>query len=212
MFCSICGCEIKETDKVCLACGQPNENYVAPEGAEAEVVAQAEAVEAAAEEAVEAAVATEAAEAVVEKVEDAAEEAGEVVKAAPASKKDLVKPIVALALAGVAFFSFASGLIPLIMSIVARFLAKPYKGVTEKPVSIFYKVTNIVSLVTIILSAVATAIGVIAVIFSLIGSLISGATFIGLAGLGGGMYLFDFDLFDIIIEILEEIFDAIGLI
>ena len=173
MFCSTCGCELKETDKVCLACGQPNENYVAPEGAE----------EVAAEEAV--AVVTE------EVVEEA-------VEAAPANgKKDMVKPIVALALSAFAFFSFASGLIPLILAIVAKVLAKPYKNVTEKPVSIFVKITNILSLVTIILSIIAIVVGVIAFTVSFIGALISGAAVGGVA--------MEMDLFEIIEDLLTEL-------
>ena len=153
MFCSVCGLEIKETDKVCPACGQPNENYVAPEGAE-EAVAEAVVEEAAVAVAVEE-VAQEVAEVVAE---EAAEAVAEAPVEAPA-KKNLAMPIVALALSGAAFLSFASGIIPLIMAIVARVLNKPYKKVTEKPVSIFAKITNILTIVTIILASFAFGIG-----------------------------------------------------
>ena len=209
MFCSVCGYEMKETDKVCLACGQPNENYVEPEGAEeaaAEVAAEEATVAVAVEEAVE----------VVETVE-AVEEAPK------AEKKSLVKPIVALALSAYAFLSFASGLIPLIMAIVARVLAKPYKKVTDKPISIFYKITNILSIVTIILSAIAMVVGLLSMVFSFLGTLMSGAAVVGGVGLGlGGMYfgdMFDLDFLDILMEIfeflfeiIEEILEAIGLL
>ena len=205
MFCSVCGYEMKETDKVCLACGQPNENYVEP-------------AEEAVEEVAEAAVATEVIEAVevVETVE-AVEEAPK------AEKKSLVKPIVALALAGYAFLSFPSGLIPFIMAIVARVLNKPYKNVTEKPISIFAKLTNIFSIVAIILSSIAMVVSIVSFAISFIGSLLSGAAVVGGVGLGlGGMYfgdMFDLDFLDILMEIfeflfeiIEEILEAIGLL
>ena len=200
MFCSVCGYEMKETDKVCLACGQPNENYVAPEGAE----------EAAAEVAAE-----EATVAVA--VEEAVEEAVEVVVEDAPAKKSLAKPIVALALAGYAFLSFPSGLIPFIMAIVARVLNKPYKNVTEKPVSIFYKITNILSIVTIILSAIAMVVSIVSFAISFIGSMLSGAAVVGGVGLGlGGMYfgdMFDFsELFELIFEFFLEMLESIGLL
>ena len=207
MFCSLCGAEVKETDKACLACGQPNENYVAPEGAEEA------AAEVAAEEATVAVAVEEAVEEAVEVVDEAVEV---VVEDAPA-KKSLAKPIVALALAGYAFLSFASGLIPLIMAIVARVLNKPYKNVTEKPVSIFAKLTNIFSIVAIILASFATVISAIYFAISFIGSLLSGAAVVGGVGLGlVGMYfgdMFDFsELFELIFEFFLEMLESIGLL
>ena len=201
MFCPVCGCEMKETDKVCLACGQPNENYVAPEGAEE-----------AAEE-VAAAVVTEV-ETPVEAVE-AAEAAPVAEEAVAKGKKDIAKPIVALSLAGLAFcgaWSYTSALVSLVMAIVARVLAKPYKDVKEKPVSIFYKVTNIVSLVAVIISAVMLALFVLwtvsYVILQIFGFLFGGLTMFGL----GGMYYGDmFDFTYLIERIIAAILEAIGL-
>ena len=174
MFCSTCGSEVKETDKVCLACGQPNENYVAPE------VEEEVAVEEAAEVAVE----------------------EEAVEAAPvAEKKSIVKPIVGLALSALALFGSASGLVSLIMAIVAKVLVKPYKEVTEKPVSIFVKITNILSIITIIFS-------VIAMIVWVIGAIATAFTVIAGGAAVGGLAMVEFDLF----EILEELFYELGLI
>lgn len=162
MFCSTCGTEVKETDKVCLACGQPNENYVAPEAPEAEVVEEV-----------------------------AAEEV--VVEAAPAAEKvSIVKPIVALALSALALFGSYSGLISLIMAIVAKVLVKPYKEVTEKPVSIFVKITNILSIVTIILSILSIIIWVVGFIIAFVGA-VAGA---GMAASG--------DMFEMIEDLFSE--------
>ncbi len=142
MFCSTCGTEVKETDKVCLACGQPNENYVAPEAPEAP---EAEVVE-----------------------EVAAEEV--VVEAAPAPEKvSLVKPIVALALSVVgASMFFDLPIVAIILAIVAKVLIKPYLNVTAKPVSIFVKITKIVALVTILLSILAIVLWVVIISFMFI--------------------------------------------
>ena len=215
MFCPICGCEMKETDKVCLACGQPNENYVEPEVVEESPVAE-EAPVAVATEVVEEAPVTEEAAPVAEDaaVEPAlAAEEPPVAEEAPTEKKtDMVKPIVALALAATAFFSFTSGLFALVLSIIAKALAKPYKNVKEKPVSIFVKITNILSLVTIILSILAIVLVACYIAFYVImwlmAMIFGSATMIGV----GGMYVGDvFDFTYLIEMIIETILELLGL-
>ena len=106
-----------------------------------------------------------------------------------------------MALSALALLGSYSGLISLIMAIVAKVLVKPYKEVTEKPVSIFVKITNILSIVTIILSILAILAWVIGGIMTLIGGVLAGG-----AGLAIGGEMIDLD------TLLEEIFDMLGLI